>query len=289
MKIFSNFRSENDPLYNILREKFNNKPITFFYDYIPKNIDELNINPYNFIMIHEPNEFFGMHTWVMNNYQLFTGILTWNQEILDTCENAILFHHSCNNLTLEYTNIFKNKEKEFEISFLSGAKSLVEGHKLRQSVYKIGEQIIIPKKWFYVLEDFNWDDFNKGGIGRPAEEETYVGNKKICFNDSMFHVAIENVKHNNWYTEKIADAFNTKTVPLYWGCPNISEFGYDERGIIRFDTPKELLNIINNLTLEVYNNMKPYIDHNYNVANNEYHISNKLQHFFQELININNL
>ena len=61
----------------------------------------------------------------------------------------------------------------------------------------------------------------------------------------MFHIAVENVKHNNWYTEKIGEAFSTKTLPIYWGCPNIDKFGYDERGIIRFNNTDELIEIVN--------------------------------------------
>ena len=289
MKIFSNFRNENDPLYNELRQSFKDKPITFFYDYIPQNIDQLNINPFNFIMLHEPNEFFGMHSWVLNNHQLFTGILTWSQELLDNCPNAILFHHNCNSLTTEYIQSFQNLDKKFEISFLSGAKSLVEGHKLRQEIYKIGNQITIPKKWFHVLEDFNWDDYNAGGIGRPADENIYRESKKICFNESSFHIAVENIKRNNWYTEKISDAFNTKTIPIYWGCPNLSEFGYDEKGIIRFETKEELIYIINNLTPQLYQEMKPHLDYNYEIASKEYNLKQKLHMFFDELIKINNI
>ena len=91
MKIFSNFRPENSLVYDGLKAL--NKPITFFYDYIPQNLEQLQINPYNFIMLHEPDEFFGMHTWVKQNAHLFTGILTWNEELLNMLSNAILFHH----------------------------------------------------------------------------------------------------------------------------------------------------------------------------------------------------
>jgi hypothetical protein len=103
----------------------------------------------------------------------------------------------------------------------------------------------------------------------------------------MFHVAVENVKSNNWYTEKIGEAFSTKTLPIYWGCPNIGDF-YDLRGIITFETIDELVDIVNNLTPELYYEMKPYIDNNYEVAfydNFEY----KLDNFFKELIELNDL
>lgn len=287
MKIFSNFIDENEPIYAGLKEL--DKPITFFYDYVPQSIEQLQINPYNFIMLHEPNEFFGMHNWVLNNHQYFTGILTWNQNILNQCENAILFHHSCNHLELDYINSFISKSKIFEISFLSGTKDLVEGHKLRQSIFNLESQIKIPKKWFKVLNDFDQRKFESTGIGRPTDAKSQAKGKHILYNTPMFNIAIENVKYNNWFTEKISDAFNTKTIPIYWGCENISDFGYDERGIIRFGSTEELTYIINNLTEEVYYNMMPYVEHNYNIAKNELNLNVKLELFFQELIQMNNL
>ena len=47
MKLFVNFRREEDFWF---LDKFKDKPFTFFYDYLPKNRDELNINPYNLIL-----------------------------------------------------------------------------------------------------------------------------------------------------------------------------------------------------------------------------------------------
>ena len=287
--------NENDPQWDKLKNF--HKPITLFYDYIPKNIEQLQINPYNFILLHEPDEFFGMHTWVLNNHHLFTGILTYNEKILDKCDNAILFNYNCNYHDDEWINSFENRIKKFEVSFLSGAKSLVEGHKLRQEIYKIKDQIKIPNKWCYVLEDFNWEDFNNGGVGRPSLTEViddkifvrHLENKKFLFKESMFHVCVENVKYNYFFSEKINEAFLTKTLPIYWGCPKISEYGYDERGIIRFGDIKELIYIINNLTEEKYYELKPYIDYNYELAKNDLVFKDKIGSFFNEFIKLNNI
>ena len=289
MKIFSNFRPESSPVYDNL--KLLNKPITFFYDYIPQSIEQLEINPYNFIMLHEPNEFFGMHTWVKNNYHLFTGILTWNDELLDTLPNSILFHHigegGCGMIENNYLETFNEEypNKEFKVSFLSGAKTLIEGHKFRQEIYKIGDQINIPKKWAYTLDDFDKTKFEQGGIGRP---DNIWHSKKTCFIDTMFHVAVENINTNNWYTEKITDAFATKTLPIFWGCPNLGDLGYDERGIIRFNTSKELIDIVNSLTPEMYYERMPYIEYNCEVIKH-HRVKDKLESFFKEIIEINNL
>jgi hypothetical protein len=289
MKIFSNFRPENSLVYDGLKAL--NKPITFFYDYIPQNLEQLQINPYNFIMLHEPDEFFGMHTWVKQNAHLFTGILTWNKELLNMLSNAILFHHigegGCGMVENNYIETFNEEHpnKSFYISYLSGAKSLVQGHKLRQEIYKLENQINIPKKWFYTLNDFNKEEFKKGGIGRP---DNHWLSKKICYIDVMFHIGVENVKYNNWYTEKITDAFATKTLPIYWGCPNLEDLGYDERGIIRFNSTKELVDIVNSLTPEIYYEKLPYMEYNCEII--KYHrIKDKLEEFFKEIIKLNNI
>jgi hypothetical protein len=293
MKIFTNFRPENDPDYDGIKEICKNKPITFFYDFIPQNIEQLQINPYNFIWLTEPDEFFGMHTWVKNNHHLFTGILTWNEDLLNNCPNAIAFPFNADGGAFrevtdeEFEAFVKEKEskRKFEVSFLSGAKSLVEGHKFRQEIYKIKDQITIPKKWFYTLEDFDQENFNQGGVGRP--DKIWAAKQK-CFTESMFHIGVENVNHNNWYTEKIADSFATKTIPIYWGCPNLAELGYDERGIIRFNTTLELISICNSLTPDMYENMKPYIEHNYGEVMKK-RTRGLLDAFFKELIEINNI
>lgn len=291
MKVFSNFVSPNDPIYIPLKEL--NKPITFFYDYIPQTQEELNHNPYNFIQLHEPNEFFGMHDWVKQNHTLFNGILTYNQDILNSCPNAVHYHQYHSKFTNEEIENFNTKfnqklDKKFEISFLSGAKNLVEGHKLRQEIYKLKEKITIPKKWKHTLDDFNPDDFNKGGIGRPDNLQKVWEGKKILFEGSMFHISVENVNHFNWYTEKIGDAFSTKTLPIYWGCENIGDLGYDERGIIRFKDLDDLVEIINSLTPEIYSEKLPYVEHNYKRSLLVNH-QEQLLSFFQELIKLNNL
>ena len=59
LKIFTDFKTLND--FDFLYPKYKDKPITIFNDRLPKNYDELGLNPYNFLIIHEPNEFFGIH------------------------------------------------------------------------------------------------------------------------------------------------------------------------------------------------------------------------------------
>lgn len=70
--------------------EFKDKPISIFNDYIP-TLEELSINPYNFLIIQEPNQLFGLHNWAIQNYNNFSCILTWGQTVLNSCLNSLLF------------------------------------------------------------------------------------------------------------------------------------------------------------------------------------------------------
>ena len=70
--------------------EFKDKPISIFNDYQP-SYEELAINPYNILIVLEPNQLFGLHDWTINNHKLFSGIFTWGQSILDSADNARLF------------------------------------------------------------------------------------------------------------------------------------------------------------------------------------------------------
>jgi hypothetical protein len=289
LKIFTDFKTKED--FDFLYNKFKDKPVTIFNDRFPLSLEELSLNPYNILIIHEPNEFFGFHNIAIQHSHMFSAIMTWSELILKNCSNAVWFDHGARNEDNNWVDKFKNiTTKEFEISFLSGAKKLSEGHKFRQEVYKLEDQIKIPKKWFYVLDDFNWDDFNKGGIGRSVNPTTATFNnipKRICYDTSMFNIAIENVKHNNWYTEKLGDALSSKTVPIYWGCPNIGEH-FDKRGIITFETKEELVDIVNSLTPELYESMLPYIETNYQLVYESY-FPYTLDKILTQIIELNNI
>jgi len=137
-KIISNFRNpETDPYLIFLQEKYKKYPFTFWYDKFPDSGEQLSINPYNFLFLHEPNEFFGYHNIAISTYNLFSGIFTWNNDVLSNISNGILFTYNGATLDLDFIKQMENKEKEFEVSFLCGTKKLVEGHTLRHKVYDL--------------------------------------------------------------------------------------------------------------------------------------------------------
>ena len=192
MLIQTNFRDSNtDPYLLYLKDKYKDKPITFWYDKLPLSQIELNQNPYNFLFLHEPNEFFGFHTHATQIHAGFTAILTWNSDLINNLSNAVNFTYAGQTLDKEYIS-FINK-KEFNVSFLCGTKTLVEGHKLRHEVHSLESQINIPKKWFYVLDDYDHETNTRPGYTEYSKDLSHIPEgvdpisygRRILFNDSI--------------------------------------------------------------------------------------------------------
>ncbi|XHC09637.1 glycosyltransferase family 10 [Labrenzia sp. ac12] len=64
-----------------------------------------------------------------------------------------------------------------------------------------------------------------------GEKIDYFGRNINTFPDKMsvlseykYHIALENCAIKDYWTEKISNSFLTKTLPIYHGCPNISDY-----------------------------------------------------------------
>tara|TARA_E500000331_G_C17236781_1_gene705192 strand:- start:1691 stop:2017 length:327 start_codon:yes stop_codon:yes gene_type:complete len=83
----------------------------------------------------------------------------------------------------------------------------------------------------------------------------------------MFNIAVENSVQDNYFTEKIIDCFASKTIPIYYGCPNIGDW-FDLNGVITFDSLEELELILSNLDSRDYKDRKEYINKNFEISKN---------------------
>jgi hypothetical protein len=263
-----------------------NKSITIFNDYPIQSYDDLLINSYNILMVMEPNQLFGIHDWAKQNSHLFNIILTWGQDILDTCPNAYFFPFGISWLDQEYVNNVDKINKRFEVSFLCGGKQYIEGHHLRHRLYKREEEIIIPKQWHYTLPDY---DYNEGHHSIRQYEGQSPGSEKKRLWESMFSICIENSSNRGYHTEKIIDAFLSKTIPIYWGCPNLEELGYNPDGFIYCNNEDEIIDSVNKLTPEFYQNQKEAINHNYEIAKYYADLFNRFREKIQEIVDYNNI
>jgi hypothetical protein len=57
----------------------------------------------------------------------------------------------------------------------------------------------------------------------------------------------------------------TKTVPIYWGCPNIEKY-FDIRGLILVSNEDDIINTIKHLTPEDYHSRLVFIEENFQRA-----------------------
>jgi hypothetical protein len=237
-------------------------------------------------MVLEPNQLFGIHNWAIQNHHSFSLVLTWGQEILDNCSNAMFFPMGISWLDKEYIDNVDKLEKKFEVSFLCGGKQRIEGHHLRHRLHKRENEITIPKQWYYTLPDY---DYNNGHHTIIKYEDKSPGHEKKRLWNSMFTIAVENSSNRGYHTEKIIDAFLSKTFPIYWGCPNLEELGYDPNGFIYCNNEDEIIAAANTLTPELYAERKAAIDYNYELAKHYADIFGRFKSVMEAIVEENNI
>jgi hypothetical protein len=221
---------------------------SLFVETPPQSQEDLS--PINIIFSQEPNEYFGLHDWVIQNKDTFQIILTQNDKVLNNCSNAIYqpFGHTW----LKPDQYDKEYKKEFKLAHLQGKLLKTYGHSLRHQVTFRKNEFKIPTKFYETYGD------------RNNIEDARLG-KEFIFSDSQFGVVIENTSSRGYFTEKILDCFLLKTIPFYWGCSNIGDF-FDIEGIITFNNIDDLIYISNNLTEEFYESKKEIIKKNWKLA-----------------------
>jgi hypothetical protein len=279
LRIYSNFIPK-EQFEEVITEDLKNKPISVFNDYHNVSYEQLTFNPYNILMVMEPNQLFGIHDWALQNAHLFSMVLTWGQDILDKCPNAVFFPFGISWLDKEYVDNVDKLDKKFEVSFLCGGKQRIEGHHLRHRLHKREDEITIPKQWYYTLPDYDYGDGH--------HIVTDINGKKRLW-DSMFSICVENSSNRGYHTEKIIDAFLSKTVPIYWGCPNLEELGYDVNGFIYCNDENEIIEVTNKLTPEDYFNRKDAINHNYELAKYYADLFGRFKDAISEIVEVNNI
>jgi hypothetical protein len=226
-----------------------------YYKKVELFIDSLsgyqNNESFKILWVKEAESISHFKQIAISNSHLFDAILTYDDEILSKCSNShiMLFGTS-------WVHDYKlTNEKEFKISHLTGHKNWVEGHSLRHEIYKNQDNIKTPKD-FYIS--------HHGNINNSFNNKILYDSKTPMFN-SQFHICIENSKQNNYFSEKLIDCFVTKTIPIYWGCPNISNY-FDTRGIFIANNLYEIIDISNNVNSETYINKIEFINNNYELS-----------------------
>lgn len=119
----------------------------------------------------------------------------------------------------DYENMFPNKVKP--ISIVTSSKAMMPGHVKR---IKLIERLKkdFPNKIDYFGFGYNTVDY-----------------KADALLPYYFHICMENCYEDDYWTEKFSDPVLALSVPIYSGCPNISDYfrgGYIEFNINDYDS-----------------------------------------------------
>ena len=156
-------------------------------------------------------------------------------------------------------------EKRFGISFLCGFKDDRPGHKLRREIWKRQEELYIPRKFWISGRGGPEPVDGDNEIFPVSESSMKPADKWPLFAPWQFNIAVESARENDYFTEKLVDCFLSKTVPVYWGCPNIGEY-FDTAGMILVENADDLFNKLRALPPDAYAAMQDAIEKNFKKA-----------------------
>jgi len=218
------------------------KQVNFYVDNNVYFLDNADRNVENAIcLLVEPRSIIpNTYKWVEENFTKFKYVFTFDSEMLKLPNAKLLIYGQ---ITAEYPDIPKTKN----ISMVASNKDFCEGHIQRQSVAR-------------ALSD-RIDTYGTFNGGAYCEDEAYLSGYR-------FNVAMENYSDGHYFTEKICNCLASKTVPIYWGCPNISDY-FNKQGIIYCETAYDVFaqvhNILENPEAE-YEKRKGAIECNYQLV-----------------------
>jgi len=182
------------------KKKINTKYNLFF--------DIISQYPNSIYIQVEPEEIIPRQEFLLQNWRSYTYILTYNDEVLKL-PNARKYIYGTSWITPQEYNSVIPTNKEFKISIIVGYKNITIGHQLRQQILHANFSNVN----YYVSN-------SEVHSGKPL-----VGPSKFkTFQNYQYQIVIENSQQNHYFTEKLLDCLITKTIPIYWGCPNISEY-----------------------------------------------------------------
>lgn len=182
--------------------------------------------------------------WDATAHNLFTRVLTWNDEWVDNKKYFKL--NSCQDLTRLHRVPKKN------------LCTLINSNKMIQHSRELYSARLQAINYFEINHP---DDFDLYGIGWP-ERKSYRGrveSKLKVLNQYKFAICYENATYPGYITEKIFDCFKANCVPVYLGAPNIqvhipSECFIDMRNFKSYDSLYGYLKGMDDKKYESYQN-----------------------------------
>lgn len=196
------------------------------------------------VMILEPDAIHGKHlTLAKRFYHRFHRILTHSPKLIGKISNSSMLTPAATWLT---TWPAKPAPKTHMASLIASNKRDLAGHKLRHEIVDIIRE-----------ESLDVEVLGRGY--KPFD------NKADGLLPYRYSVVIENVQEPGYYTEKLIDTLLCRTVPIYWGAPDVPEI-FDPRGIIICNSAEEIDAALQQLSREDYEARAEAIEANFQIA-----------------------
>ena len=192
------------------------------------------------LMIVEPDVIHKKHLYLARYFQSrFYRILTKNSDLIRRCRKARFFFYGASQIE----NVAKvDTSKKRGCSLIASSRNKLEGHQLRHQIVneakKLGLDVAV--------------------LGRGYQS---FGPKEDGLAPYMYSVVIENSVETSYFTEKIVDTCLCRTVPIYWGAPDIGDY-FDVEGIIVCQSAQEILEAIENISADDYVSRQEAIERN---------------------------
>ena len=187
-----------------------------------------------FLFLMEPECVTGIGAQLLKKPELsasFQAIFSHDRALIDALPRARPFEHGGTWIPRSVwgdAELGRSLSKNFAVSFICGAKKLTLGHRLRLSLWQRQDEIQCPKTFYGSGVSGQTPPCSAAAIQKLRAQPSA---KRDALAGVMFHVAIENVSQERYFTEKILDCFLTRVVPVYWGCPNLGDY-FDLSGVI---------------------------------------------------------
>ena len=250
-------------------EVYFHKPIELFVDNF--NGYDKNKDTFKILWVKESEEISKFKIHAIQNYKNFDAIITYDEDIMNQCNNAYFMEFG----TAWVHDFDSTIPKKFQISHLTGFKEITKGHIMRKKIHYKQNRLKVPKD-FYISR--------YGGVENIFDNKHLRDSKNPLF-ESQFHICIENSKQKNFFTEKLIDCLITKTIPIYWGCENIKKF-FDTDGFFIAKDVKDIIKICNSLNENTYQDKLKYVEKNFELSQKYITILDRLEVVINEIIKI---
>ena len=196
------------------------------------------------VMIVEPDT---VHAHHLRNAQRmrhrFWRILSKNRKLLSEIDNGEFFILGW---AMVDAKTIQNHAKARQCSLIASARNDLQGHQLRHKLVD-----------YIGRENIDVDIMGRGYKPFAQKEDGLLPYR--------YSVIIENSQETSYFTEKLIDCCLCRTVPIYWGAPDVAQY-FDPEGMLICQTEAELQQALSNMSEADFEKRRDAIERNFVTA-----------------------